>query len=124
MVLGIGVDTITIERIAKSLEKENFLHKIFSVQERELFALHTGKRKAELAAGCFAGKEAFLKAVGTGLGGFSLAEISVLRKKSGQPYYQFTGKAKEYCEENEVKVLLSLTHEGGVVTAFAILENE
>ena len=50
--------------------------------EQELIVAHTGKKQAETAAANFAAKEAFLKACGTGLSGFSMAEIAALRQPS------------------------------------------
>lgn len=122
--LGIGVDCVQIKRMEKSIQVAAFLEKVFTEEERRLLEQHSGKRKAELAAGCFAAKEAFLKAAGVGLGGFALAEIGVLRKESGQPYYHLEGKSAKYCEENRISPFLSLTHEAGVATAFALFEQK
>lgn len=122
LVQGIGIDSVQIDRIEKSIQSAGFLEKVFSKKEQDLLTKHKDKRKAELAAGCFAAKEAFLKAAGVGLGGFALSEISALRKESGQPYYLLSGKAEEYCEKNRIYPFLSLTHEAGIVTAFTVFE--
>lgn len=122
MTVGIGVDCTRIERVQKSMEKPNFARRVFSEEERALFASLGEKHAAETAAGCFAAKEAFLKAAGTGLGGFELSDIAVLRRKSGQPYYKLTGTAADYCLENHILPLVSLTHEAGLAIAFALFE--
>ena len=70
----------------------------------------------------FAAKEAFLKAAGTGLGGFALTDLTVLRKESGAPYFALTGPAAEWTAANALTPHLSLTHENGLACAFVILE--
>lgn len=67
-------------------------------------------------------KEAFLKACGTGLSGFSMAEIAALRQPSGAPYLEFTGKAARFMAQNHLQAHLSLTHEAGLAGAFVVLE--
>ena len=123
MIYGIGVDSVQIDRIAKSIEKPAFLEKVYSIDEQNLL-IDTigGKRRAESAAANFAAKEAFLKAVHLGLGGFALHEIAALRAESGMPFYRFSGKALAFIEENNLTPHLSLTHESGLATAFCVLE--
>ena len=70
----------------------------------------------------FAAKEAFLKACGTGLAGFALAEIGVLREASGAPRYALEGRAAAWAAANRVTAHLSLTPEAGLACAFAVLE--
>lgn len=123
MIHGIGVDQTTISRVAKSIESETFLRRVYSTQERALFESIANKKHAsETAAANFAAKEALLKAAGMGIGGLPLAEIEVLREKSGRPYYALTGQAAEWCFKNNLKAHLSITHEGDYATAFAVLE--
>ena len=71
---------------------------------------------------CFAAKEAFLKAAGTGLGGFPLAELQTLRKESGAPYYALEGSAAEWLQAQGLRAHLSLTHEAGLAAAMTVLE--
>ena len=80
------------------------------------------RKQPESAGANFAAKEAFLKACGTGIGGFALCEIQVLRKESGAPYYALTGQAAAWLEENRITAHLSLSHDGGLAQAFTILE--
>lgn len=65
---------------------------------------------AQTVAANFAAKEAFAKALGTGVRGFALDEISVLRDEQGAPYFVFTGKAKNIVEKSKLKFTLSLSH--------------
>ena len=79
MIYGIGTDLCDVGRIEKSIARPAFLQHVYTPAEQELIVAHTGKKQAETAAANFAAKEAFLKACGTGLSGFSMAEIAALR---------------------------------------------
>lgn len=81
MIFGVGIDLCDAGRLEKSLAKQSFLDHVFSPSEQALLASLGEKRRAETAAANFAAKEAFLKAAGTGLGGFAMPELAVLRQK-------------------------------------------
>lgn len=121
-IYGIGVDLCQTARMEKSLEKEAFLRHTFAPAEWALLQSHRGKARVETAAANFAAKEAFLKAAGTGLGGFALADIAALRDAAGAPYYALTGTAAQWLAQNRLCAHLSLTHEAGLACAFAVLE--
>lgn len=123
LIQGIGVDCTQVSRIEKSMQKPGFLQRIYSAKEREYFEGLNPKHRAESAAANFAAKEAFMKAMGVGLGGFALDELVVLRKNSGQPYFAFEGLTRQRIEEESLKVHLSLTHDGGMAIAFVVVEN-
>lgn len=118
---GIGTDIITISRIAKALEKPSFLTKVYGKREIALFASGDRLKINSLAAN-FAAKEAFGKALGTGVRGFELYEVEILRDETGKPYFYLTGKAKEFAESKNLKFHLSLSHEGDKAIAFAVAE--
>lgn len=122
MIYGVGYDLCQIERMQKSLQKESFCKRVFGAAEWEALQKLGPHRRAESAAACFAAKEAFLKAAGTGLGGFDLAEIQTLRRESGAPYYALQGKAGEWLQSRGLTAHLSLTHEAGLAAAMTILE--
>ncbi|WP_294496578.1 holo-ACP synthase [uncultured Gemmiger sp.] len=122
MILGIGTDLCQVDRIARSLARQNFVAHVFSEEEQHLLNSRQGKARAETAAANFAAKEAFLKACGTGLAGFALAEVAVLRRPTGAPCYQLGGRAEEWARRNHVTAHLSLTHEAGLACAFVVLE--
>lgn len=115
-----GIDLVEIERIRRSLESPAFLQKVFGEHERAAFSEH-GLR-AESAASAFAAKEAFSKALGTGIRGFSLQEVEVLHDRYGAPYFQLSGKAAAIAAEMNLQFALSITHTqdyaAAVVTAF------
>ena len=119
---GIGVDLCAIARMEKCLESETFVRRVFAPAEQELLSKLAAARRAASAAANFAAKEAFLKAAGTGLSGFELADIAVLRQKSGAPYICLSGKAAAWAAENGLLARVSLTHEQGLACAFVVLE--
>ena len=49
----------------------------------------------------FAAKEAFLKAAGTGLGGFALSELALLRAENGAPYFELQGRAAAWATSGD-----------------------
>lgn len=122
MIFGIGTDLCDAGRMEKSLAKQSFVDHVFSAQEQAFLNALQGKRRAESAAANFAAKEAFLKAASTGLGGFSLPELAVLRKESGAPYFALTGAAAAWAAANRLTAHVSLSHECGLAGAVVILE--
>ena len=70
----------------------------------------------------FAAKEAFSKALATGIRGFSLNEISVLRDGLGAPYIKLSGKALEAAKGLRFKV--SITHTKTVASAIVLAIDE
>ncbi len=122
MVFGIGVDNAAVGRFEGKLQNAAFCARIYGPAERAMLAGRSGRRAAEGAAGCFAAKEAFCKAAGRGLGGFSLVEVEALRSESGAPYLAFSGGAAEWTEQNGLTAHLSITHDGGIATAVVLLE--
>ena len=87
MIFGVGIDLCDAGRLEKSLAKQSFLDHVFAPSEQALLASLGEKRRAETAAANFAAKEAFLKAAGTGLGGF--AGHSHKYHKRGKSGYMF-----------------------------------
>ena len=120
-VYGIGTDIITISRIEKSLGKPNFLSKVYGKNEIAAFASGEKLRVNSLAAN-FAAKEAFGKALGTGVRGFELYEVEILRDSLGKPYFALSGRAKEIAESKQLVCHVSLSHEGDRAIAFVVME--
>ena len=117
MIYGVGNDIIEIKRIAKSMENERFMSFCFSGIERKAYADNIQK-----LGGCFAAKEALSKALGTGVRGFSLDEISVMRDDIGKPFFDFSGKIKEITEQKKLKAHLGITNSNEYIYAMVILE--
>ena len=104
--MELGLDLAEIPRIAKAMEKEAFLRNYFSEEERGYFAEKA--MAPQTVAGHFAAKEAFAKAMGTGVRGFSLAEVSVSHDALGKPSLRLSGKAEELARG--WRFSLSVTH--------------
>lgn len=122
MILGIGIDLCAAGRIEKSLDKPTFCDYVYAPAEQQLLSGLAGKRRAETAAANFAAKEAFLKAAGTGLGGFALSELALLRAENGAPYFELSGRAAAWAAQRGLTVHVSLTHESGLANAIVVLE--
>jgi len=121
MIFGVGCDIIEIERIANV--DERFLDKHFTEKEREIFLKK--KNAHETVAANFAAKEAFSKALGTGVRGFSLNEVEVLRDELGKPYINAHGKAKEILDNRGIKsIFVSLSHSKELAMGYVVLEKE
>lgn len=108
VVKGIGCDIVEIARI-KTLYKRSgpkFLKKILSAEEIKKLPSNFEKQVAYIA-NRFAAKEAFAKAMGTGIGeAFAFTDISVLNEESGKPYIKVT-KAGVLKRNLEVHITLS-----------------
>ena len=117
----IGVDMTTISRIKDSMEKGDFKNFVFSPKELESFYYIPKPKFASLRAN-FSAKEAFSKALGTGVRNFSLNEVEILRDDLGKPYFNFYGKAAEIMMGCSADV--SLSHEGDSAIAMVIMEKD
>ena len=124
MIVGVGIDSVSIDRIEGLIDKygRRFLEKIFTEDE---IAEGLGRRdSAQYFAARFAAREAFFKALGTGWGrGISLREVSVKREESGRPWLSLSNRALEAAESRGTSTThLSLSHEAGIAQAIVILE--
>lgn len=115
-VRGVGIDLCDISRMEQSLRDGRFLARFFT-QEEAAYIRSRGLAASQSMAGIFAAKEAFLKAIGTGLS-LPMKDIEVRHTPLGQPVYHLTGKALEAIDGGEV--LLSITHEGLMAAAVCI----
>lgn len=113
-----GIDLLEINRIADSIKNPRFTARVFSAIERQYFDLQ--KNPFPSMAAAFAAKEAFSKALGTGVRGFKLNEVSVEHDALGAPYLTFSGSAKEIVEQRGLSFSLSLTHTDTIAAAFVI----
>lgn len=124
-VIGIGVDLTRIERFQRFLDRERHavIERIFTAEEQE-YALSKRHPASHLAAR-FAAKEAFLKALGTGLRlGIRWQDVSVVSDELGCPSLQITGRAAELLEERGGKrTHLSYSHDGLYAVATVVLED-
>ncbi len=111
MIIGIGVDIIEVARIQKSHNQYGyrFLNKVFTEDEIAYCMEFKGNEFVHLAAR-FAVKEAFSKAIGTGLTqGFKLKEVSVKNKLTGEPEIILSGNLLEKFGKYKTHVTISHT---------------
>ena len=116
--LTCGVDLLLLKRFQSVLDRhrDRFLKRIYT--EREID--YCRDRTPELAAR-FAGKEAVMKALGTGVRGVRWREIEILANARGKPVVILHGGAERRSREIGLdRIEISLTHERTMVCAFAI----
>lgn len=124
MIIGIGTDVASIPRIERVLERfgERFVNRILTPQER---VRYEGTRlKASHLAKRFAAKEAFSKAIGTGIHPpFNWHSVSVGRDARGKPNVVPSTEMAAYLASLGVTHShISLTDDAGVAVAFVVLE--
>ena len=124
MILGIGTDVVSIERIAGVLERhgERFVKRVLTAEEQRRYA--ATKQKASHLAKRWAAKEAFSKAIGTGIHPpFHWRAIGVGHDPKGKPLVVPTPEMAAHLESLGVThAHLSLTDDAGVAVAFVVLE--
>lgn len=124
MIIGIGIDTVEVARFQRFLDENNqkLLDRLFGPLEQDY--CRPKKQTAACYAARFAAKEAFLKALGTGLrDGINWIEIEVVNNPLGKPELCLTGSAREHLKQRGgSRALLSLSHDGGHAVAIVILE--
>lgn len=116
--MTVGIDTVEIERIKELINKERFLERVFSQEEIREFSLRNNK--PEHIAAAFASKEAFSKAIGTGVSGFKLTEVSLLHFENGKPYLKFSGNALSIVTEKGLSFDVSVTHTNTLATVVVL----
>ena len=123
-ILGIGIDIIEIDRIEKVLKRTpRFLERNFTEKEIEYFK--ENNFRSESIAGNFAAKEAISKAIGTGIRGFNLKDIEVLRDHLGKPIVNTYNNLKEICIKYSVKeIKVSISHSENYAVANSLITTE
>ena len=125
MIYGVGTDLIEIGRIAQALERfgERFALRILCEPEMRRFRAHA-KPVAYLAKR-FAAKEAFTKALGTGIHApANWHGVWVENLHSGKPELRYTPALQQLLRERGVgRAHLSITDERGMASATVILES-
>jgi holo-[acyl-carrier protein] synthase len=126
MIYGVGTDVVEIERIEKALERfgHRFAERILCETELKRFAAH--RQPAAYLAKRFAAKEAFTKALGTGIHApANWHGVWVRNLPSGKPVLEFSEALARLLEQRKIlHSHLSLTDERGVAMATVILECE
>lgn len=117
MIVGHGIDIEALGSIQNAVKKrKGFAQRVLTDKEMERFSSLKGHRQVEYLAGRWSAKEAFSKALGTGIGKLSFQDLEILNNERGAPYFSkspFLGK-----------VWLSISHTDQFVTASVILEED
>ncbi len=128
MIIGIGSDLCSIERIQRSLDRfgDRFINRVFTEAERARAEKRPFTRAGTYAKR-FAAKEAFSKAVGTGFKrGVFMRDIGVVNKSSGEPTLVLTGGAKERLDalipaRHAAQIQLTMTDDHPFAMAIVII---
>lgn len=115
MILGIGVDTVDVERFGRSLDRTPALReRLFTEAERSLPVSSLAAR--------FAAKEALIKGLGDSHG-LGWHEMEVVRGADRAPSFARTqGLVRVLSDLGADRIHLSMTHDAGVATAFVVVE--
>ena len=127
MIVGIGTDVASIERVGEALARfgERFVNRILTPDERARFHRVNPRAQASHFAKRWAAKEAFSKAIGTGIHPpFNWQSVGVGRDDHGKPLLIANEKMTAHLKTLGVsRMHLSLTDDAGVAVAFVVLED-
>jgi holo-[acyl-carrier protein] synthase len=123
MIYGVGTDLIEIPRIDKALKRfgERFARRILCEPELRRFRAH--RQPVAYLAKRFAAKEAFSKALGTGVRPpATLSAMAVGHDELGKPILECYGRLAEMIKNQNLKAHLSISDEAEYAVAYVILE--
>ena len=123
MIFGVGTDIVELVRVQQTYERfgERFVERLLMPEERERF--EASRQPVRFLAMRFAGKEAAVKAMGTGFRhGMWIRDVGILNNDWGRPYLIFSERGRAVCERLGVgEGHVSLTDDAGLVVAFAVV---
>ena len=124
-IFGIGVDIVENNRFKRLLKKKNFVKRICSQKELQVFK--NKRNKILYLSKRFSAKEAFVKSLGTGFrNNLCFTDISILNDKKGKPYFLFNQKLKKILKKkynlNGFKAHLSLSDEKKHSVSYVVLQ--
>lgn len=123
MIFGVGVDIVKVCRLKKWAANRDLLERFFNNEE-----ISGGKSIEHLCehyAARFAAKEAFSKALGTGISGFLLRDVFIKTDGLGAPHLITKGTAKKALKDrcgDDANVYVSISHEKEYAIAFVVIE--
>lgn len=124
MILGLGIDLIEVSRFERHIARhgEDVIEQVLSAPE--MACCRRARHPHRAYATRFAAKEAFLKALGTGLaGGISWHDAEVEGAGTGRPRLTVRGLARRRLDElGATRVHLDLTHTARHAAAVVVLE--
>lgn len=124
--LKCGIDIVSLDRIAKLLERRGTgnLSRIWTASEINDCTRSDGSVRVDSLAGRYAAKEAVSKAFGTGFGrdGVNFEEIEIQKGKYGAPFIVLYGTTKEFFEKsNYAEISISLSHTEDTAVAMCVI---
>ncbi|MDJ0700951.1 MAG: holo-ACP synthase [Woeseiaceae bacterium] len=124
MIFGIGTDIVEVSRVQATYDRfgDHFVRRILMPEELELFA--RAKWPVRFLAMRFAGKEAVVKAMGTGFRhGVWVRDVGITNNDWGRPLVIWSKRGQGVCDSLGIgKGHVSLTDDAGLVVAFAVVE--
>ena len=105
---SVGIDMVEIARIEKSMRSLRFLK--FILGDSEYRQLEERKFPKQSVAANFCAKEAFSKALGTGMRGINMRDIQVLRDSLGKPYFLLSGNALNISNKENLDFSIKLLY--------------
>ncbi len=129
MICGIGTDITQVNRFEKWVKNSKMLERFFNEKERS-WESEEGETTRAISAKCqhyaarFAAKEAFSKALGTGISGFDLKDVYITNNSEGAPFLNIEGAALSVMKKRfgDCRTFVSLSHEKEYAVAFVIIE--
>jgi holo-[acyl-carrier protein] synthase len=113
MIKGIGIDIVEIERLLKIEHLERFIDRVLAHPEQDIYySFQNHARRYQFLAGRFAAKEAYSKAIGTGIGELRFTDIVILNDTQGKPYINIEDKT----------IHLSISHSDQYAVASVVIE--
>jgi holo-[acyl-carrier protein] synthase len=123
LIIGVGLDVVHVRRMERWHVRPGLLERYFHPEELAVALSRGGGANQSLAAR-FAAKEAFGKALGTGLAGILLRDIMVVNQHNGRPEIRVQGTARSALEQSGAnRIHVSLTHERDNAIAVVVLES-
>jgi len=123
MIFGIGTDVVRLDRVEATLARfgERFVNRLLLPEEHAQYRRQ--KRKSRFLAMRFAGKEAVVKAMGTGFSnGMWIRDVGIVADPLGKPEIVYSARGRAMCAKMGIGAgHVSLTDEAGIVLAFAVL---
>ena len=122
MIAGIGTDIAAVHRFEKWIKNPEMIERFFNEKERSTAG--SVAAQCEHYAARFAAKEAFSKALGTGITGFGLKEVYITNDNEGKPVLNIEGQALSVMKQRlgDCNAFVSLSHEKEYAVAFVVLE--
>ncbi len=122
-VVAIGIDLESVARVRKAIERHGtaFLEKVFTAEETALCKSRGNAQWASFAARWTA-KEAFSKALGSGIGtDFAMTDAGVINNERGAPAFTLSARAQTALRERGAsRALLSLSHTNDTAAAIVV----